>query len=141
MGLNTNNYIFVYGTLRKETGSDMYRFLTEHADFVAKAVWQGILYEVDYYPGAVRSNNATDLVKGEVYALHEPETVLTQLDKYEECGSGFPEPAEYIRRQMEVILTDGSKCLAWVYIYNWSTENLKRIESGDFLTGKYTLNT
>ena len=32
----------------------MYRFLTEHADFVAKAIWQGILYEVDYYPGVER---------------------------------------------------------------------------------------
>ncbi len=127
-----DNYLFVYGTLRRDTKSEMYHFLTQFADFVDEATFQGRLYLVDYYPGVVTSKNPHDIVRGEVYRLQEPGFVLSQLDKYEECGPGFPEPTEYIRCKENVVLQRGDKVEAWVYIYNRPTQGLHRIESGDF---------
>ena len=129
----TEDLLFVYGTLRRDAGSKMHHPLAEYADFVAEATYQGRLYRVDYYPGAVPSHNRMDRVRGEVYALREPEIVLPKLDHYEECGPGFPEPTEYIRRREEIMLADQTRCRAWVYIYNRPTDRLERIASGDFL--------
>jgi gamma-glutamylcyclotransferase (GGCT)/AIG2-like uncharacterized protein YtfP len=128
-----DDYLFVYGTLRRNTNSEMYQLLSQFADFVEEATLQGRLYMVDHYPGIVISKNPHDIVRGEVYRLRESATVLAQLDEYEECGAGFPEPTEYIRRKESVALQRGDKIEAWVYIYNRPTDGLHRIESGDFL--------
>lgn len=132
----SDNLLFVYGTLRKDTRSEMYRLLARYANFVAEGTYQGRLYKIDFYPGVVPSNDPSEWVKGEVYSLREPSIILPKLDQYEECGPGFPEPTEYVRRCQEIVLSDGTKCSAWVYIYNRHTNNLTRISSGDFLAHK-----
>ncbi len=126
-------HLFVYGTLRRDTRSEMYHLLVRFADFVGEATFQGQLYLVDYYPGVIPSNESEDKVRGEVYRLHDPSAVLPKLDTYEECGPQFPQPAEYVRRIERVRLRDGQEINAWVYIYNKPTQGLLRIESGDFL--------
>lgn len=70
---------------------------------------------------------------GEVYRLHDSETSLIELDRYEECGPGFPEPAEYVRRELSVTLTSGEPLMAWVYQYNRTVSEDARIPGGDFL--------
>ncbi|TRX00541.1 gamma-glutamylcyclotransferase family protein [Candidatus Methylobacter oryzae] len=122
-----SDYIFVYGTLRRDTNSEMHRLLVRYAEFVSDATYRGKLYKIDYYPGAVPSDNPGDVVQGEVYLLHQADSVLPLLDQYEECGPEFPEPNEYSRRQQSVLLKDGRLVSAWVYIYNRSTEGLKPI--------------
>jgi len=126
--------MFVYGTLRKDTDSEMYHLLARYAEFVGDATYQGRLYRIGYYPGVVPSDNPGHRVRGEVYSLREPERVLPMLDQYEECGPGFAERTEYVRDKQEVVLSTGRKLIAWVYIYNRSTEGLPEIISGDFLT-------
>ena len=133
MALDAENLLFVYGTLRRDTKSEAARLFSEYADFVAEGTYQGRLFQVDYYPGAVPSDDPSEKVKGEVYALRAPGIALPRLDRYEACGPGFSEPTEYIRRQQEVILSDGTTCRAWVYVYNRPTGNLVYISSGDFL--------
>jgi gamma-glutamylcyclotransferase (GGCT)/AIG2-like uncharacterized protein YtfP len=62
-----------------------------------------------------------------------PEELLGELDMYEACGEGFPEPTEYLRQLIEVALPDGTAGKAWTYIYNWPVTGLPRIASGRFL--------
>jgi gamma-glutamylcyclotransferase (GGCT)/AIG2-like uncharacterized protein YtfP len=125
--MNPNEYIFVYGTLRRDTNSEMHRLLVQYAEFVSDATYRGKLYQIDYYPGAVPSDNPDDVVQGEVYLLHQADIVLPLLDRYEECGPDFPEPNEYNRQKQSVLLKDGRTVTAWVYIYNHPTEGLEPI--------------
>ena len=131
------DYLFVYGTLRRDTESEMYHLLARYAVFVGEATYQGRLYRIDDYPGIVPSDDPTRQVKGEVFSLHEPAKGLSALDQYEECGPGFTEPAEYVRVKQEVVLGTGQKLTAWVYIYNRPTEGLPVIASGDFFGNCY----
>jgi gamma-glutamylcyclotransferase (GGCT)/AIG2-like uncharacterized protein YtfP len=127
-----SEYIFVYGTLRRDIKSEMYHLLARYAEFVDEATYQGKLYKIDYYPGVIPSNNHKDHVYGEVYKLLNPEIVLPRLDEYEECAPTFPEPTEYVRKKEKVTLKSGQIIWVWIYIYNRSTENFQRIASGDF---------
>ncbi len=129
----SEQFLFVYGTLRRDTNGQMYHLLARYADFVGEATFQGKLYKVDYYPGIVPSEDPDDLVMGEVYLLNNPDYVLSRLDQYEECGRMFPEPTEYVRRAERVRLHDGRTITAWVYVYNRPINKLDLIESGDFL--------
>ncbi|MGZ8224554.1 MAG: gamma-glutamylcyclotransferase family protein [Methylobacter sp.] len=126
-------YIFVYGTLKRDTNSGMHHLLAKYAEFVDEATYCGKLYKVDDYPGAVPSNDPNAMVHGEVYLLHHADSVLPYLDQYEEYGPEFSQPNEYIRKKQEVFLRSGRGITVWVYIYNRSTEGLELIESADFL--------
>jgi gamma-glutamylcyclotransferase (GGCT)/AIG2-like uncharacterized protein YtfP len=128
----SNDHLFVYGTLRRDSKSEMYHLLARYGDFVDDAVCRGKLYMVNDYPGLVTSDNPRDVVHGEVYKLRCPEVVLSALDVYEECGLDFPEPTEYVRRKENVTLKSGKIVTAWVYIFNRTTGGLKLIEAGDF---------
>ena len=123
------DYIFVYGTLRRAVNNEMSQLLFKHATFIDEASFQGKLYQIDYYPGAVASDNADDIVKGEVYLLNQAEVLLPLLDKYEEFGPTFPEPNEYLRQQQQILLNNGRLITAWMYVYNHATEGLKLIQS------------
>jgi gamma-glutamylcyclotransferase (GGCT)/AIG2-like uncharacterized protein YtfP len=123
----SNEYVFVYGTLRRNTNSEMHHLLAKYAEFVSDAIYRGKLYQIDYYPGAVPSDDPDDVVQGEVYLLHQADIVLPLLDRYEECGPDFPEPNEYNRQKQSVLLKDGRTVTAWVYIYNHPTEGLEPI--------------
>jgi len=126
-------YLFVYGTLRRDTGNGMHQLLAQHATFVGSGNYQGLLYGIDYYPGAVPSDDPHDHVFGDIYCLTEPDRVLVELDRYEECGLGFSEPAEYIRIRQEIRLQCGDTLSAWVYVYNRPTDHLPLLSSGNFL--------
>lgn len=126
-------FLFVYGTLRRDSRHEMYRLLARHADFVGDAVFQGRLYLVDDFPGAVPSEAATDLVHGELYILDAPDLVLPRLDEYEEFDPARPEASLYRRQRERVTLADGSAINAWIYLFNRPTSGLPQIGSGDFL--------
>ncbi|KUM54267.1 gamma-glutamylcyclotransferase family protein [Rheinheimera sp. EpRS3] len=130
------HYLFVYGTLRQNANHPMHQLLAEHSCFGAMARYQARLYQVDYYPGAVPSNNSADQVVGELYQLIQPELLLPALDNYEECSPQFAQPHEYRREQQSVMLENGNSVVAWVYVYNRSTKGLTLIQSGDFLADK-----
>jgi gamma-glutamylcyclotransferase (GGCT)/AIG2-like uncharacterized protein YtfP len=127
------DYLFVYGTLRRDSNSEMHHLLARYGQFVGDATYRGKLYLVDYYPGLVPSDNLQDVVCGEVYKLGRPDVVLSRLDDYEECGPKFSEPTKYVRRKQDVKLGSMEVIRAWVYIFERPTEGLKLIESGDFL--------
>ena len=129
-------YLFVYGTLKSDMNNDMYHLLAKNARFIDAAVWNGKLYKVEDYPGAVPSDNPLDEVYGELYLLDNPEKILPALDEYEECSDKFPEPALFKRIKGDVKTVSGEIIKTWIYIYNLPVDNLKRIESGNFTSAK-----
>jgi gamma-glutamylcyclotransferase (GGCT)/AIG2-like uncharacterized protein YtfP len=126
-------FIFVYGTLRRETATNMHNALSRHCEYSSEGHMQGKLYEVDRYPGAVESDNPKDKVYGEIYRIINSDLVLPKLDEYEECTDKFPEPHEYIRKKLPITLSGSGSVTAWVYVFNHDVSNLIRIDSGDYL--------
>ncbi len=130
---SANDQLFVYGTLRRGAGSSAHHWLDRRAELLGQAWCQGRLYRIAHYPGLVLSEDTRDRVFGEVYRLHQPKSTLAALDRYEECGSGFPEPTEYVRRELPVTLNSGEPLMAWVYQYNRTVSEDAWIPRGDFL--------
>ena len=129
----TSDRLFVYGTLMRGYVHPMAKLLSANADFLGPATCRGKLYLVKHYPGLVLSDDADDIVHGELYRLRDAEALLREFDMYEACGEGFPEPTQYVRQMFSVTLADGSASEAWSYLYNWPVAKLARIESGRFL--------
>jgi gamma-glutamylcyclotransferase (GGCT)/AIG2-like uncharacterized protein YtfP len=132
----TSDLLFVYGTLMRGYEHPMARLLSANADFLGEASCCGRLYKVKHYPGLVLSNDAADVVFGELYRLRAVDDLLREFDMYEACGEGFAEPTQYVRGMLKVALADGTVSEAWTYIYNWPVAGLSRIESGRFLASK-----
>lgn len=129
----SNEYIFVYGTLRRDTATEMYHLLARHCEYFSDGEMHGKLYKVNSYPGVVESEHADDKVKGEVYKIVSRALVLPKLDEYEECTENFPQPHEYIRKKILVTLSGGCSVPAWVYVYNHDVSDLTQIKSGDYI--------
>jgi gamma-glutamylcyclotransferase (GGCT)/AIG2-like uncharacterized protein YtfP len=125
--------LFVYGTLMRGFDHPMAKLLSANADFLGEATCRGRLYLVRHYPGLVLSDDARDIVHGELFALRAPDALLAEFDMYEACGEGFEPPTEYVRQMLAVRLADGSSRTAWTYVYNWPVAKLPRIGSGRFL--------
>ena len=81
------------------------------------------------------SDDASEVVFGELFHLRHTDEILREFDMYEACGEGFPQPTEYLRRMVEITLGNGEAGEAWTYLYNWPVDRLPRIASGRFLEG------
>jgi gamma-glutamylcyclotransferase (GGCT)/AIG2-like uncharacterized protein YtfP len=129
----TSNLLFVYGTLMRGFDHPMAQLLSRGADFLGPARCRGRLYLVKHYPGLVLSEDADDVVFGDLFRLRQPDELLREFDMYEACGEGFAAPTEYVRQRLAVTGDDGAPSEAWTYVYNWPVEGLPRIASGRFL--------
>ena len=125
--------LFVYGTLMRGFDHPMAQLLSRSADFIGEARCRGRLYLVKHYPGLVLSDDASDVVFGELYRLRSPRELLREFDMYEACGEGFAAPTQYIRQMLEVTRDGQAADQAWTYIYNWPVAGLPRIASGRFM--------
>jgi gamma-glutamylcyclotransferase (GGCT)/AIG2-like uncharacterized protein YtfP len=128
----TPDLLFVYGTLMRGFDHPMAQLLSRGADFLGPARCRGRLYLVKHYPGLVLSDDAGDVVFGELFRLRQPAELLREFDMYEACGEGFAEPTEYLRQTFAVTGDDGALSEAWTYVYNWPVDSLPRIASGRF---------
>jgi gamma-glutamylcyclotransferase (GGCT)/AIG2-like uncharacterized protein YtfP len=127
-----SDLLFVYGTLRRDSGHAMGRWLAERAEWRGAAWCEAArLYRVDWYPALV-PGRAGERVRGDLYRLAEPATLLwRELDAFE--GVAGRDDDEYERRQGEVVLGDGKKVQAWSYWYQRSVEGLELLAGGDWL--------
>lgn len=130
-----SEFIFVYGTLRKQTASSMHHLIADDCEYFSDGVLRGKLYEVSGYPGAIESGDAGDKVSGELYKMLDRKRVLARLDDYEECSDRFPVPHEYRRKLISIELTGGASVVAWVYLYNHDVSKLRQITTGNYLNG------
>jgi gamma-glutamylcyclotransferase (GGCT)/AIG2-like uncharacterized protein YtfP len=133
---STSKHLFVYGTLRHGTTNEVSQLLHSSADRVARGRARGQLYLVGDYPGFVPSETESDWVYGDVYRLNSPELTYSELDRYEGCSPDDPQPHEYSRSLMPVLLDSGAWIEASVYLYTRDTEGKSRIISGDYLSNQ-----
>lgn len=124
--------IFTYGTLRPGLGDVVeaheFRATAKH---LGPASFQGKLYAIDWYPGAIDSADPADVVIGDLFQFGKHADFFVKLDTYEGCTANSPDPHEYMR-VIRTISVNGQPQLAWIYLYNWAVTDQNRIESGDF---------
>jgi len=127
-------YLFVYGTLKQGYSHPMSNFLNHHSEFLGCGYFQGKLYMVAHYPGAVLSDNPEDKVHGHVFMLKsDSEDAFRVLDDYEGIDPSSTEQDFYKRVVLKVYMDALGSIDAWVYIYNLPTDDLVLIPSGRFI--------
>ncbi|SFN51316.1 Uncharacterized conserved protein YtfP, gamma-glutamylcyclotransferase (GGCT)/AIG2-like family [Cohaesibacter marisflavi] len=126
------DFLFVYGKLRQHFDSEISRLFFNHARNVGPALFQGRLYQIAHYPGAVPSDDPQEQIVGHLLALPTEEPLWRAIDEYEGIGPDFSEPFEYERCKMPVSLEDGTQVEAWLYIYRHDLSNSDRIPHGDY---------
>ena len=122
---HANEYLFVYGTLLRQSQSPMSALLLSNSRILDKAVIRGSLFDIGDYPGLVLAEKSKSKVMGEVFNLNNPDALFKKLDDYE--GS------EYRRVKAAIKLESGESLQAWVYEFSLPTDSYSRIESGDYM--------
>ena len=131
---DVEEYLFVYGTLRRDCGNDLHRLIARNSDYVGMATYQGQMYQVADYPGIIPSDDANDQVVGELYLLSNTIKLLNVLDEYEEFDPESAEKSLFVREHVTVKLKD-KEITSYAYLYNKPVDSKKRIASGDYLKG------
>ncbi len=131
--MSNQDYLFVYGTLRRGFSHRMANVLAQDAEFVGLGTVQGRLYDLGSYPGVTLSLRTTDNVLGDVYKLRSRNQTLARLDRYEGYDPARPTRSLYVRKSVPISMTDGRSIQAWVYLYNRPVQGCELIESGDYL--------
>lgn len=127
-------YLFVYGTLMSGFKNPATAALKTHAVCLGAATMKGLLYVIDYYPGAIYDPASTTTVHGEIWLMTDQATLWPILDDYETVETDpdqQPGQESYDRAQVEV-WHQNTSFRAWTYLYNLPTPGLARIESGRF---------
>ena len=114
--MTESGYLFVYGTLRSGANTEWSHFLNRASVAVGLGRTRGVLLQLDGYPGMVVSAYDDAWVSGEVFLLNEPTSSWPVLDSYEGCGLSDPQPHEFERQIVDVILDDGKLIRAWAYV-------------------------
>ena len=125
-------YLFVYGTLRKDFGNELHKLITRNSEFIGIADYQGKMYNIGEYPGIVASDDANSKVIGELYKLSNSLRLIRILDEYEEFYPENIAESVFVRNAVSVSI-DGTTYEAYAYLYNHPTDGLPEITSGDFL--------
>lgn len=125
-------YLFVYGTLRKDYDLKLKKKVSDHLQYVGQGKVGASLYDIGRYPGAIRSS-AGDEVIGDVFLVTDPERVLKVLDKYEGIYSDG-RPSEFVRKRNRVRMRSGKEVNAWVYWYNFDPGKKLKIKYKNYLT-------
>lgn len=110
----TGELLFVYGTLRSDSGHAMHDVLARGADLVGCGEVVGTLVDLAEYPGLVLGRGGT--ARGEVWALHD-DALLDRLDAYEGIGPDAEVAEAYERTRVLVRLDDGRALEAWAYAW------------------------
>jgi len=124
--------LFTYGTLMQAFDNPYARKLRWSSNYIGKGYFNGKLFRVEWYPGALYEPDAPTYVHGEIYQLHSLE-ILKELDDYEDILED--EAASlYVRKVVPV--RDGQEVVrdCWVYLYNKPVSDLPLIEDGYFKT-------
>jgi gamma-glutamylcyclotransferase (GGCT)/AIG2-like uncharacterized protein YtfP len=134
MTAEVSPYLFVYGTLRRNSGHPMSQYLADRARFLGAAQAPGRLYHLGPFPGMLDPAGPEDWVEGELYELHTPQETLAALDRYEDCPTEESARGLFERCLRTVEMARGRRVTAWVYLYGEAIPEEQRIISGDYLS-------
>lgn len=127
------NYLFVYGTLRKEFGLQLTKEIKDNIIYTGGATINGKMYDIGEYPAALPSANEHSKIVGEIYELKHPRKIFRLLDEYEGYDRKHLSQSEYYRKKETLELETGEKIQAWVYWYNFPIKNKRKIKQKDYL--------
>jgi gamma-glutamylaminecyclotransferase len=114
--------VFVYGTLKK--GCPNHHLLNGSPLVATGATAKGYrMFANQFFPMIVRDRNGYK-IHGEVYAV--PTEVLSRLDALE------GHPHHYNRDAVTIIAKDGTKIMAWVYVYCLEILDQKEVTTGNW---------
>ena len=126
--------LFVYGSLRQSINNPMSKILRRYASPTGEAYIHGKLYDVGSYPAAIKSEQPSDRVLGELFSLQSPKPVFERLDEYEGYDPQDKSRSLYHRQKIEVFRLNGKKIgYAWTYLFNKPVDNLRPIKEGDYV--------
>ncbi|GAB3707145.1 gamma-glutamylcyclotransferase [Spirosoma flavus] len=127
------DYLFVYGTLRASFQNPFAQYLHQHSQYVGEGNFSGQLFDIGTYPGAIYQPDSGSFVRGDIYEIRQHKAeLLLRLDEYEGIGATFEQPHEYIRVIVPINCA-GETLRCWIYLYNFPSNELRVIESGDYL--------
>lgn len=108
------------------------RKLRSSSKYIGKGYFNGKLFRVEWYPGALYEPGTPARVHGEIYQLESLE-ILNELDEYEDVLED--EAASlYVRKVVPVRNGHGEVIPCWTYLYNRPVLDLPLIEDGYFKT-------
>ena len=110
----TADLLFVYGTLRSDSGHPMHDALARGAVLVGRGSVCGTLVDLGDYPGLVLEQAGT--THGEVWRVVDP-TLWATLDAYDGIGPDAEVSESYERVRVDVRLDDGTAIAAWTYAW------------------------
>ncbi|MDQ3110712.1 MAG: gamma-glutamylcyclotransferase [Bacteroidota bacterium] len=138
-------YIFVYGSLRRDAKHDVLSKVKTHLQYVGSGNFSGMLFDLGEYPGAIESHDDDSTqVKGEVYVVEDHRNdVFRTLDKYEGFNRESISKSLFVRKRTAIRLKNGKTILGWIYLYNKPKriQRAKQISSGDYIRFKKQKNT
>lgn len=125
--MKKDDFIFVYGTLRRGERADLAREAHSFGvTYIGEDEVNGLIYNIGSFPGAKIPytkdfDSAAPIIKGEVFLVRH-ESICAFLDAYE----GYPN----LYNRSEVKTRSGKT--AWIYTFNHSVSESDLIESGDW---------
>lgn len=126
-----SDLLFVYGTLRRDSGHAMAAWLAGRADWLGAAACAGArLYRVSWYP-ALAPGWEEECVQGDLYRLRDPAATWPGLDAFEAVRGRADD--EYACRPCRVRLGDGHHVAALAYWYRLPVTGLLPLPEGDWL--------
>ncbi len=102
--------------------------IADRVTFVTECKWQGHLYDLGRFPGAVPGD---ETVHGELFRLADPQ-VWTVLDRYEGYEPNRGDASLFVRSR--VSLQAPNDQTSWIYWYNGDPSDHDRVPSGDWAT-------
>jgi gamma-glutamylcyclotransferase (GGCT)/AIG2-like uncharacterized protein YtfP len=130
----SEEYLLTYGTLRRGVHNPMQEFLSNSAQWIGKAFFQGTLYYANGHPAAVSSSEQEDQIVGDLFQFDTGSDLLNELDRYEGYRPEKPSESLYVRKKRRVTLKESGEVReAWIYIFNQPVERAELIASGDYV--------
>lgn len=119
-------YLFVYGTLKREGKSHKQLNRDNRVRFWGSARIQADLYRLngEEYPGAVLTSTPKRFVRGDLFVLEDPQRTLRDLDEFEGVDEGL------FRRELVDVWLRGRVVKAWTYLYARKLTNATFLPSG-----------
>ena len=127
----SNDYLFVYGTLRAGYDLDLKRKIKQNLKYMGKGKIEARLFDLGEYPGAVKTKKGDEVI-GDIFQINDPDKVLKILDRYEGFNKNKIENSEFVRSKNQVKI-NGKSIDAWVYWYNLQPDKKSRIKNKDYL--------
>lgn len=122
--MEQKNYLFVYGTLRKNYKLKLKDKVADSIKYFGQAKVSASLYDIGKYPGAIKEDNRNEVI-GDVFVVNDPKRVFKVLDEYE--GD------EFKRQKNRVRLRSGKSVNAWIYWYDQKPVGKRRIPYKNYL--------